>query len=254
MNLNWKDILIVGAFLAAAIFIALKFTGSPSNTHINTETTNISNTPALENAQIADNTGTNVSPVAENVKTENIVTPEGISVNANERTIESPISKTSKESAATAKTEGTSTEKTPSASPEAAKPATPKPATDTKAATKPKDEMKPKVAVTPAANQRTIESAPATTTKPVVKPQNTAPYPGGTYYLIAASRENFEEAQKSFDQFKSLGYNPIMLSPVKSRGINNYRIAIYRNADKKSVEDYSGQINGKSAGYWIDQR
>ncbi len=254
MNLNWKDILIISAFLVGAIFITLKITGSSHNTDSIPSETNAQNinTASTEGGPIAANT---VNPnVSENASAQPTVTPEGITVAENGRSVESPISKTVNEPVAAPKTESTPAAKVTPAPKvvESAKTTTVKTTPETKVASKSKEDMKPKSAVTPAPNQRTVE--PAATPKTIEKPQSSAPYPGGTYYLIAASRVTFEEAQKSFDQYKSLGYNPIMLSPVKSRGINNYRVAIYRNTDKKTVEDYSAQINGKSSGFWIDQR
>lgn len=91
-------------------------------------------------------------------------------------------------------------------------------------------------------------------TTPPAPTTNTSAPATGIYYLIAASRPTFEEASVSFDELKKEGYAPIMLTPIKSKNINNYRVAIFRASDKAKVEEYANSINGKAKSYWIDQR
>lgn len=248
MNLNWKDLLIIGLFLIGAIAITFSYKGKtktepqpqvlqdssltqPIAANVGSENPNSENThPETQNQ-------TNKTEIAQAAMP--TVTPEGISVDAG-RKVESPISNTTTKTPPKAQeTVAKTTEKSVE---------TPKTAKPSKAAEIVKTEAAKPKPVTPAPVQRSI---PPTV---VEKPQTVAPFPNGTFYLIAASRATFEDAQKSFDLYKNLGYNPIMLSPIKSKGIDNYRVAIYRNTDRKTVDDYNAQINGKAQGFWVDQR
>ncbi len=264
MNLSWKDISIVGAFLLGAVFILIRINSSTRAAccKVSTNLSNISTVspPALPN----DGGASSQQAIASSeTTTPPTITPEGIpledkarSSSASEKSLStevlSPVSNQPQKSTPTvtvAKEKGN----------EASTPPPP-------ASQKPKEEMKPKtIAAAPSSpkttatvsHQRTIPTAPTTNpykTAPLTNPPAVATSPGSTFYLIAASRENFEEAQKSLERLKGLGYNPMLLTPIKSKGINNYRIAIYRSADKKQVEDYNAQINGKAEGFWVDQR
>lgn len=276
-NLNWKEMLLIAAFLIGGVAIVSTFNSSKGTTTqvVTSDSTMIKS----ENIGIAatDNT----LREEENPNKEDAANSQTITSTANQTTpittssVESPLSgmKSSKisttspasgtnttinekkqvENVASTKT-ATSTSSTPTSTKinstnKAATPPIKSSVVSTKAESR---SVAPLVTVTPSV-VKSLQATPKNveTTSSATPTKVTA---SGNFYLVAASRNTFEEAQASFDNLKNQGYNPLLLSPIKSKGINNYRIAIFRSNDRKKVEDFTTQINGKGQGYWIDQR
>lgn len=276
-NLNWKEILLIAVFLIGGIAIISTF-NSAKETTVQSVTSNTT-LPDFR-ATPSDNTVRDeVNPNKDEVtNSQNIEQPQTQSAAINTSSVESPLSnmKAKKEASTNrvavtqpsttnglnaATTEKKQLEKLTST--KSVSTTTPKMTPATKSAIPP---IKSSVVPTKAESR---SAAPLVTVTPsVVKSLQTTPKnvevsnplsttksaTVGNFYLIAASRNTFEEAQASFESLKNQGYNPLLLSPIKSKGINNYRIAIFRSNDRKKVEDFTTQINGKGQGYWIDQR
>lgn len=261
-NLNWKELLLISAFLIGGVAIVRNIATSSASIADNTVNLTPENTTelaAVDNSQRETenpNKEDFAAPTNE-IKQEDLTTSNVAS--SQTTSVESPLSNittksvTPSPSASTVKTiaipEKKVTEKAiPTKSTTTTKtiaPTTAKTTTATKAENR---SVAPPVTVTPSVVKSTtndlkaksVEATPSTTLA------------SGNYYLIAASRNTFEDAQVSFDELKRKGYNPLLLSPIKSKGINNYRIAIFKNNDRKKVEEFKAQNSGMTL--WIDQR
>lgn len=280
-NLNWKEMLLIAAFLIGGVAIVSTFNSSKG-----TAAQSVTSEPALPEPQTGASLSDNTLREEANPNKEEAATSQPIAeavtsaqvAAINTSSVESPLSNmkakknTTTSSVAVnqpsatnglnaATTEKKQVEKQTST--KSVSTTTPKMTPATKAAIPPiksstvstKAESRgvaPLVTVTPSV-VKSLQASPknveATSPPSTSKTANV-----GNFYLIAASRNTFEEAQASFDNLKNQGYNPLLLSPIKSKGINNYRIAIFRSNDRKKVEDFTTQVNGKGQGYWIDQR
>lgn len=279
-NLNWKELILIAAFLIGGVLVVANLNHtqeSKTPTKPETEVLTVAHSPLMDIEEQAQRSGggLDLPSVAQNQP----ANPEPITqvqspiseVKPVEKRIQQPTTVEAvakNEQPAEAKLPAT-TQKTKSAAVSNTTTAVkPKPTTETARSSTPSKI----VSVTPTkvgASAKNTENAlvaksVATSTNPAAKvsggtppasaSSTTASTPAGNYYLIAASRPTFEEAQVSFDALRREGYTPIMLSPIKSKGINNYRVAIFRATDRAKVEEYANSVNGKAKSYWIDQR